>query len=341
MVMVITKQPKNSSISEYISITRNALIDKKDIDFDLYLRNDTNGHFNYILFCRGDETFTQERREYLLSRNIDRLYSSTKDTDRYLNYQEKILKNIVQDSSKSPREKSEVVYDVARNIVAELMDDPKSGENSIRASKWVNNTVSHIINDESTYSSLFDVTLNNYHVYTHSINVSVIGLLFGKYLLLKEHDLNCLGTGLLFHDLGKLEIPPNVINKSSRLTEEEFDGIKRHPKAGLDHLEYQGRIDGRSLKIVIQHHENYDGTGYPYNVSGNDIHLFGRIARIVDVYDAMTSNRPYAAAKRPFAALAEMKKEMLTSFDEELLKEFICFLGPKDPRIIRRKYDKL
>ena len=80
-------------------------------------------------------------------------------------------------------------------------------------------------------------------------------------------------------------------------------------KLGLDHLEHIRTIDGRCLKIVIQHHENYDGTGYPYNISGNDIHLFGRIARIVDVYDAMTSNRSYAAAKRPFAALAEMKRK--------------------------------
>lgn len=206
---------------------------------------------------------------------------------------------------------------------------------------WVSNTVSYILNDENTFSSLFDVTVNNYHVHTHSVNVSVIGLLFGKYLLLKEHDLNCLGAGLLFHDIGKMEIPPNVINKSSRLTEKEFYEIKRHPKLGLDHLEFKGKIDGRTLKTVIQHHENYDGTGYPYNVSGNDIHLFGRIARIVDVYDAMTSNRPYAAAKRPFATLAEMKEEMIASFDEELLKEFIYFMGPKDPRRARRKYDKL
>jgi HD-GYP domain-containing protein (c-di-GMP phosphodiesterase class II) len=333
--MAITKQP------EYTAITRDTLIDNKNIDFDLYLRSDTNGHSNYILFCLGNEHFTEEKREYLLNKNIDRLYISDKDVDKYLNYQETNLQNIIQDGTKHSSEKSGVVYNVAKNIVMDLLDDPKCGKNSDRASKWVNNTVSHILNDENTFSGLFDVTVKNYHVYTHSVNVSVIGLLFGKYLLLKEHDLNCLGAGLLFHDVGKIEIPANVINKSSRLTEKEFYEIKRHPKLGLDHLEFKGKIDGRTLKTVIQHHENYDGTGYPYNVSGDDIHLFGRIARIVDVYDAMTSNRPYAAAKRPFSTLAEMKEKMITSFDEELLKEFIYFMGPKDPRRERRKYDKL
>ncbi len=87
-----------------------------------------------------------------------------------------------------------------------------------------------------------------------------------------------------------------------------------------------------SLKIVLQHHENHDGTGYPHGIGGSDIHLFGSISRIIDVYDAITSNRPYAVAERPFAALSEMKAEMLDCFNEELLKEFICFLGAMDLR---------
>ena len=330
-------QPENSSISEYTAITGSMLLEDSDIGFDLYLSSGTHGHSKFVLFCHGNEHFSQERREDLLNRKIDRLYISTKDTEKYHKYQERNLKNIIQDSKKSSREKLIVVYNVAKYIIADLLNDPKSGQNTARASEWVNNTVSLILNDEDTFACLFYVMVNNYHVYTHSINVTVIGLVFGKYLSLKEHDLQCLGAGLLLHDIGKVIIHPDIINKSGRLTEEEFRAIKRHPKAGLDYLEHMGNIDGRCLKIVIQHHENYDGTGYPYNISGNDIHLFGRIARIIDVYDAMTSNRPYAAAKRPFAALAEMKREMSNCFDGELLKEFICFLGPKDQRREPRK----
>ena len=118
-------QPENSSISEYIAITRNALIGNTEIDFDLYLSSGTNGHSTYILFCRGNEQFSQERREVLLKRNIDRLYISNEDTEKYLNYQEKNLKNIVQDSKISSREKSIVIYDVASNIIADLQNDPK------------------------------------------------------------------------------------------------------------------------------------------------------------------------------------------------------------------------
>jgi len=253
-------------MNEYTAITKNALIENTEIGFDLFLRNDTNGHSRYILFCRGNEQFSSERKGELLSRNTQRLYISTKDTDKYLRYQEKNLTQIVEDSSKSSLEKSGVLYQVAEKITQDLLDDPNSGQHIERASGWINNTVKHIIQDENTFSSLFEVISHDYHTYTHSINVSVMGLLFGKYLSFKPHELDCLGIGLLLHDIGKVTIPPNVINKAGSLTGEELNAIKKHPKAGLELLGHRGNIDGLSLKVVIQHHENHDGTGYPYGI---------------------------------------------------------------------------
>jgi HD-GYP domain-containing protein (c-di-GMP phosphodiesterase class II) len=133
----------------------------------------------------------------------------------------------------------------------------------------------------------------------------------------------------------------NVINKPGHLSGDELTAIRKHPKAGLELLEHRSSVNVLSLKIVIQHHENYDGTGYPYGMSGNELHLFSRIARIIDTYDSMTSKRSYAAAKRPFAVLAEMKNDMPGCFDMELLREFIGFLGPKDSRRKIRANDTL
>ncbi len=166
---------------EYTAITGNTLMDDSTLDFDLYLRNGTNGHSKYVLFCRGKDGFSQERKEELLSRNIERLYITTEDRAKYLRYQEKNLKNIINDESRSSREKSGVVYQVAQNLILNLLDDTKSGKNMERVSEWVQNTVSHIIKDKDTYSSLFDVLSHDYQICTHSVNVSTIGLLFGKY----------------------------------------------------------------------------------------------------------------------------------------------------------------
>jgi HD-GYP domain-containing protein (c-di-GMP phosphodiesterase class II) len=328
-------------MSEYTAITKNALVENTKLAFDLFLRNDVNGQARYILFCRADDHFSAKRKEELLSKNAERLYISKKDTNKYLLYQEENLKNIVDDKNKSSLEKSGALYQVATNITEELLNDPRSGSHIARASKWINNTVNHVLKNENTFSSLFEVTTHDYHTYTHSINMAVIGLLFGKYLSLNSHELDCLGTGMLLHDIGKVAVPLNIIKKNGPLTKEEFSQIKKHPKAGIKLLELRKNVDGMSLKIVLQHHENHDGTGYPHGIGGRDIHLFGSISRIIDVYDAMTSNRPYAVAKRPFVALAEMKTEMPGCFNEEVLKEFICFLGARDPRKKLRASDTL
>ncbi len=319
-------------MNKYIAITKRAIIENTVTEFDLFLKSYVNGHVKYILFSRGNEQFTPERKEELLSKNVQEFYISTEDTDKYLRYQKKNLKYIVEDSNKSSHEISGALYQIASNLTQDIMNDPASRQNIQRTSEWVNNTISHITQNENTFSSLLEVTSHDYQKYPLSINVSIIGLLFGRYLSLKQHELNSLGKGLLLHDIGKVTLPAELIHKHENLTKEEFNKIKKHPKAGLDLLEHNTNIDSLSLKVVIQHHENYDGSGYPYGLEGRDIHLFGHISRIIDAYDVMTSNRPSATAMGPFATLAALKEKLPNCFNDELLKEFICFLGPKEQR---------
>ncbi len=319
-------------MSEYTSISGDALLEGTEVEFDLFLRADSGVSSNYVLYCRSSENLSPERREELLNKHADRLCISTADIDKYIEYQEKNLQKIISDKNKNIREKSGIVYQVATKVVTDLLEDPKSGKNMERISDWVTHTVGHIIQDDNTFSSLLGVSSHDYQIYTHSVNMSVLGLLFGKHLSFQPDELEHLGSGMLLHDIGKLTIPLNVVNKPGHLSGEEFKAMKKHPKAGLKILEHWSSINALSLKIVIQHHENYDGSGYPYGMKGDEIHLYGRIARIIDAYDAMTSKRSYAEAMRPFAVLSEMKKNMSGCFDKELLSEFICFLGPKDPR---------
>jgi HD-GYP domain-containing protein (c-di-GMP phosphodiesterase class II) len=123
------------------------------------------------------------------------------------------------------------------------------------------------------------------------------------------------------------------------LTKEEYEEIKKHPELGIEVLEETG-IDFEEERIItLQHHENDDGSGYPYGLKSDEINLSGKIARIIDVYDALTTKRSYADAIRPFAALVEMKENMSNCFDKELLIAFIRFLGPYDPRKEPRRSD--
>lgn len=328
-------------MNNYMPVTYSSLIENTIVGCDLYISTYVNGMHRYVLYSHGDEIFTSERKMELLRQNINKLFVFTKDIKSYIKYQENNLHSILEDKNKTSKEKSYVVYDVAKYIVRDLLDDPRAGINIVRVAKWLDNTISYILQDENAFSSLLRVTSYDYFTYTHSINLSVIGLLFGKYLSMDVHNLDCLGTGMLLHDLGKVKVPIKILKKPGKLTKEEFDIVKKHPEAGLKLLEGQKQIEEKSLSVIIQHHENYDGTGYPYRIGGDDIHLFGKISRIIDAYDATTTNRPYGNARRPFTALANMKEMMFKSFDKKLYREFVYFLGPADSRKRSRNSDIL
>ncbi|MFQ5962973.1 MAG: HD-GYP domain-containing protein [Candidatus Scalinduaceae bacterium] len=325
-------------MNDYVAITHESLIENTKIGCDLYLQTNVNGSHRYVLFCRGDEIFCNERREVLIEKHIKRLFISTKDSKSFFRYQEDNLKDILADKDKSSQEKSQVVYQVAKYLVMDLMNDLRSGAKLKRVAKWVDNTIDFILHDENAFVCLLQVSSHDYYTYTHSVNLAVLGLLFGKHLSFDKHGLNSFGTGMLLHDVGKAEIPLEIINKPGKLTKDEREILEKHPENGLKLL--QGKeLEEKALIAVIQHHENFDCTGYPNKIGGKDIHLFGRISRIIDVYDAMTTNRPYADALRPFDALLEMKVKMLKCFEKELFNEFIYFLGSKDADGKQRKYE--
>jgi HD-GYP domain-containing protein (c-di-GMP phosphodiesterase class II) len=173
------------------------------------------------------------------------------------------------------------------------------------------------------------------------VKVAAVGTLFAQDLGLGVKDLKGLCAGILVHDVGKIKISTDILNKKGKLTKEEFGIIKKHPELGVEVLEETGVEFKEELIVTLQHHENDDGSGYPYGLKKDEIHLCGKIARIIDAYDGLTAKRSYAEAIRPFAALKEMKDNMLHCFDTELFKEFIRFLESYDPREKQRKDDIL
>lgn len=320
----------------YLAITKDMLVEDTEVGCDLYLRSHVNGYPRYVLFCRGDEQFGSDRKGVLLERNIDKLYILSKDYNNFFKYQERNLPNILSNNNLSSREKSHAVYHVAKSLTKEILQDiSTAGVDLDRVKNWVKYTIGFILNDENAFSSLLSMTSHDYYTYTHSINLSVFGLLFGKHLSLGSDSLNTFGTGMLLHDVGKVEVPIEILNKPGKLTKDEFEVIKRHPEAGYKLLKDKENIEEKSLKVVIQHHENFDGTGYPYGIGGDEIDLYGRLSRIIDVYDAITTKRSYAGSRNPFAALQEMREGMISCFDMELFKEFVSFLGPRSSQIIK------
>ncbi len=321
----------------YIGIDKHILVENSKIGCDLYLKVHVNGTSRYVLFCHGSEQYGTVRKGELVERSIERLYIQAKDYEKFFKYQEENLPCILESIDLGPKEKSRAVYHVAKKLTKDILQNIGGTEIDIdRAKNWVKYTIGFILNDPGAFSSLLSMTSHDYYTYTHSINLSVIGLLFGKHLNLSSENLNSLGTGMLLHDAGKVLIPLEILNNPGKLTKHEFEIVKQHPEAGFKLLRDQNNMEEKFLIPAIRHHENYDGTGYPYGIGGDDIELNGRISRIVDVYDAITTKRCYAGAMSPFAALDEMREQMIHCIDKELFQEFIRLLGPADRGLLNK-----
>jgi putative nucleotidyltransferase with HDIG domain len=165
------------------------------------------------------------------------------------------------------------------------------------------------------------------YTFTHCINVSLLSVLFGRYLGLGREDLRLLGFAGLFHDLGKARMPEEVLNKPGKLTEEEFVVMKRHPAEGFLMMRQDKRIAPEVLRGALEHHEKFDGTGYPRGLAGDEISAFARIIGVADVYDALTSVRVYKPGMPPNQALRIVYELKDSSFYPGHVEKFIKCLG--------------
>lgn len=160
------------------------------------------------------------------------------------------------------------------------------------------------------------------YTYSHCERLVVYSRLLAKKLNLNEDDTKTLIYGSYMHDIGKINIPKEILIKKMPLTSEEWDLLKQHPQNGIDIIKPVKSLD-KMAPLILHHHEKYNGTGYPYGLSGEDIPYLARVLTVVDSFDAMTSNRPYNKRKTYEEAIDELINFSGTQFDPEIVKKFI------------------
>ncbi|MFA5825178.1 MAG: HD-GYP domain-containing protein, partial [Gallionellaceae bacterium] len=165
------------------------------------------------------------------------------------------------------------------------------------------------------------------YTYLHSVAVCALMIALAKQLDFSEADIKDAGMAGLLHDVGKMMIPDDVLNKPGKLTDEEFEIIKAHPLRGWEILSNSEGANQVALDVVRHHHERVDGTGYPDKISGDALTLFARMGAVCDVYDALTSNRCYKNGWEPAATLHKMAEWRNGHFDERILYAFVKTIG--------------
>ncbi|MGH4051768.1 MAG: HD-GYP domain-containing protein [Clostridium sp.] len=196
--------------------------------------------------------------------------------------------------------------------------------------------IDEIISKKNVMINLVDIKSMDNYTYQHSVNVAIISLIIGVQLQLNKHELYTLCMGALIHDIGKVLIPKSIILKPGPLTDEEFITIKEHPTKGYNYLKGSLDISAPSRIVALQHHEKIDGTGYPDKLKNKAISRFARIVAIADVYDALTSDRPYKKAFSPNDAVEFIYSHGNTHFDYEMVKAFSKVVVPYPPGTLVR-----
>lgn len=161
------------------------------------------------------------------------------------------------------------------------------------------------------------------YTFNHSLGVSTLAISLGKWLKYSSEEIEELAIAGLFHDIGKLKISDDIINKPSNLTEEEFNIIKKHPFYSYQMLAETGKFSDDVLLGVLQHHEKMNGTGYPNKVTGDRIHRYARIIAICDIYHALTSRRVYRDRENPLIVADYLREESFTDLDPHMVQVFL------------------
>jgi len=247
-----------------------------------------------------------------------------KDFSKGLKVASEKLQETLADKNMPPVERAQMIHSHSVDMIKNLWGTP-TGEKIVEFKKGIFGVVDMLLAEDPASSPLIRLTSYDYDTYIHSANVGVLAISLAKVLLKKQdrHDMHALGAGFFLHDIGKMNIDEEIIQKQGELTKEEMGIIRKHPGMGFRILNEAKQMGEESRLIVLQHHERHNGTGYPRRLRGDEIHIYGRICSVADVFDALVSKRPYKAQLKPFDALKMMKEEMLDHFHNDVFEKFV------------------
>lgn len=219
--------------------------------------------------------------------------------------------------------------EAAMNVVAEAFTKAFNSR-SVKAEKVklvVQRMIEAILQDDQIVASLLNLQTIDDYMLSHSINVCVLSLVTGISLGFSHKQLLELGSGALIHDIGKILVPQDILLKPEKLTEEEFEIVKKHTIYGYKILKDNMKMNEETSSIALSHHERIDGQGYPYGVSSNELSVYSKIVSVADVFDAITTDRVYCPKINHYEGMKYLIENVNTQFDFEITKKFITIIG--------------
>jgi len=311
--------------SAYIKLSPLMLFPGSESLFSVYLKQEDE----YVLYAKEGEQLSVRHRRNLHENGVSEIFIRRADRERYSRYVEENLAGMLNDEDMPMHERAAILYNASTDVVRDLFDDylPKEmdEEQFERIVSMVRDAIK-FLTMENALKTLARFISHDYQTYSHCVQVFVYttSTLF-KCGYTEDMLVQC-GLGAMLHDLGKTRIPRSILSKPGRLTTQERQLVNTHPLQGVSLLTHLP-LGSETYNCVLFHHEMLDGRGYPGGLKGSAIPHYVRTLTICDIYDALTSERSYARAMRPYQALRIMRDDMKSGLDMDIFKHFIAVLS--------------
>ena len=303
------------------------------VPFSLYLKTKAKGSAEPKIArcCAAGDIFQSDWAGKLEKLNIQWLYFALPEVDQVFEYLQGDLEGFLQDENHSEMEKAQRVCDVTQVWILHFftVEKDRSGKQITLALSLVDSLLESVKHEGGNALLLLELRKQNFFIYTHSINCCLLGLAFANYLGWSPEKARNFGLGALIHDIGYSRVPRELLTQEKGPTEEDMPKIQRHPLEGFRMLQSFAHIPWEALQMVLRHHENGDGSGYPEGLKLSAIPTWARIMRIIDSYEELTAERPWHAPISPKEALWQMRQEWEKNkiYDHHYLMSFISFLA--------------
>ena len=310
--------------TEYYTIHPQVLRIDSELPFNVYLKVKDG----YSRLIQSGKKYTALIHIKIFKYSISSLYIEKESLNQYYKYLEDNFEMIFMDMLISIKSKAKITYELITHLAQITLENPKIGEVT-RYKKQIKYVTNFVFNNDDGINHLLPLTSTSYHEFNHLVNVGIYGLGLLKEVIGNDDSHNNIeiANGFFLHDIGYYSIPKEIIGKAGKLTDVEWNTIKKHPLIGYEMLRELGQMTEEVGIIIMQHHERHNGMGYPKKILGDQIHIYSKICTIADTFDALTAQRPYRKAQSSFVALKTMQTEMNQDFDPKVFAKFVLMFS--------------
>lgn len=287
---------------------------------DIWMRRSED---RVVLYRARDLPLERKHLDRLLATGVRQVLIGFDDAQRWSDYVGERLKRLTSDASRPLSERLRSVIDTSAQTMQQVFEDP-SAPHAYESVNHVSRAITQLMTQPAAIGQAVRLMSHDYYTYTHCLQVSMYAVALAQACGERDPDqLAEIGRGCLMHDVGKCDLPREILNKPGRLDAREWQLIRQHPKKGVNLLRENGWKDPLVSEIVACHHERLDGSGYPFGLSGRQISFPARVVAVCDAFDAMTTDRAYERAKRGVEALEIIRSHGRNTYDQRIVDRFI------------------